>query len=499
MYGACEAALRAGPEVLAHARRDGSAGVVVETWLGPPAGAAPGGLDYAGNASGVAEVREDAAYPKEVQILLANGTSYPLEPQADRYAFLESDRPVSDALLETPEWTDPEGKGIDSLVDATAEVWPAVQQSLAATKELAATGTLEDTFAELEKCLEAASAGGGVIPDLALDPAYKDASQWLCGSNGYNATTNECNAVGGTDVVTNVYVNACLGFLCLVGFGLLRTTIKVYRGRLLSPQTAVKPDPLPGKSWRQGWDWIVPVLAEPEIDMLESSGLDAVMMLRILMLCAQVFTPAAVLFCAVLIPINKWSRDYNVANCANPSPDQTLQLSISNVCNGSPILWVHFFFVYVFLAWAGFILYQHYKTYVKLRHWHISCYSSVNKWQAKYLTDSRGISADAYLNPPDAASPASARGPAARPAGRTLGFAAMAAQWIKPDKFLDREGEEVAKFKEREQVRRRLGRIPLTPPSPLPAGSVADPAVVAGPSTPRQHRRSPRSSSKGSP
>ena len=496
MYRACEATLQAGPEVLAHALRDGNAGVVVGAWLGPPAGAAPDGLVYAENASDVAEV--DQVYPTEVQILLANGTSYPLVPQANRRGFLESDRPVSDGLVETPEWTDPEGKGIDSLVDATAQVWPAVEKSLAAAKELAETGTLEDTFAELEKCLDEAAAGdgGGYIPDISNDSGFKEASQWLCGSNGYNATTNECNAVGGTDVVTNVYVNACLGFLCLVGFGLLRTTIKVYRGRLLSPQTAVKPDPLPGKSWRQGWDWIVPVLAEPEIDMLESSGLDAVMMLRILMLCAQVFTPAAVLFCAVLIPINKWSRDYNVANCANPSPDQTLQLSISNVCNGSPILWVHFFFVYVFLAWAGFILYQHYKTYVKLRHWHISCYSSVNQWQAKYLTDSRGISADAYLNPPDAAIPASARGPAAaRPAAaRKLGLAAMAAQWIQPDKFLDREGEEVAKFKEREQVRRRLGRIPHSPLATAPRAPSLTPR-----STPLQHRRSPHVSSRGSP
>ena len=146
--------------------------------------------------------------------------------------------------------------------------------------------------------------------------------------------------------------------------------------------------------------------------------------------------------------------------------------------------------------WAGFILYQHYKTYVKLRHWHISCYSSVNKWQAKYLTDSRGISADAYLNPPDAAIPASARGPAAaRPAAaRKLGLAAMAAQWIQPDKFLDREGEEVAKFKEREQVRRRLGRIPHSPLATAPRAPSLTPR-----STPLQHRRSPHVSSRGSP
>ena len=213
---------------------------------------------------------------------------------------------------------------------------------------------------------------------------------FFCGVQGLDESGKGCRTVTpAKGLIEAIYINVALGALCFLGFGLLRGWIKVYRARLLSPATSVKPKPLPLGGVRQLWSWVVPVLSQSEIEMLESAGMDAVMLCRFLMFCAQLFVPSAIVLCAVLLPANQYSNEYRCEEVFAPSEDAFLRLSMDNSCYSSPLLWLHAVCVYLFCGWGAFLLYQHYVAFAGLRHFHMSCYSPYNSWQARNLPSAK--------------------------------------------------------------------------------------------------------------
>jgi DNA-directed RNA polymerase III subunit RPC2 len=218
-------------------------------------------------------------------------------------------------------------------------------------------------------------------------------TNFFCGVQGLDESGKGCRTVTpATGLIQAIYINVVLGVLCFLGFGLLRGWVKVYRARLLSPATSVKPKPLPVGGVRQLWSWIVPVLSQSEIEMLESAGMDAVMLCRFLMFCAQLFVPSAILFCAVLLPANNASNEYRCQTPRPASEDSFLRLSMDNACERSQLMWLHAVCVYLFCGWGAFLLYQHYVAFAGLRHFHMSCYSPYNSWQARNIPSARSES-----------------------------------------------------------------------------------------------------------
>jgi len=284
----------------------------------------------------------------------------------------------------------------DTLKNSTDKAFNKVDDALWPLRRLAADGALV-----LENMTTIYSNGtvvnyesGSVEPSFSLEVELENsttlAQNFFCSVQGLDESGESCRTVTPADgLIQAMYINIALGALCVIGFGILRGWIKVYRARLLSPATSVKPKPLPLGGFRQLWSWVIPVLSQSEIEMLESAGMDAVMLCRFLMFCAQLFVPTAIVFCAVILPVNTVVNVYRCETPQSPNEDLFLRLSLDNACDFSPLLWIHAVFVYIFCGWGAFLLYQHYVAFAGLRHFHMSCYSPYNSWQARNIPSAK--------------------------------------------------------------------------------------------------------------
>ncbi|XAR65227.1 hypothetical protein NMG60_11009274 [Bertholletia excelsa] len=117
---------------------------------------------------------------------------------------------------------------------------------------------------------------------------------------------------------------------------------------------------LPSTGWvRRAWQ-------PSEEELLASSGLDAVVFMRIIIFSLRVFCLAGIIGVFVLLPVNcsgNQLQDIDFANLTDYSLDV---FSISNVNNGSKKLWIHFSAVYIVTIFTCYLLYCEYK-YVSLK------------------------------------------------------------------------------------------------------------------------------------
>ncbi|MEW5307504.1 MAG: hypothetical protein WDW36_009894 [Sanguina aurantia] len=109
-----------------------------------------------------------------------------------------------------------------------------------------------------------------------------------------------------------------------------------------------------------------------DADIIKTAGLDALMVLRMHSMGLQLFLPWSVLGCAVLLPLYYVvGADLTVENLHGGG--QTLarstlmKFTISNLDQGSALLWVPFFIVTLFTWHACWVLLLHCKSYVELR------------------------------------------------------------------------------------------------------------------------------------
>ncbi|UPQ98976.1 calcium-dependent channel protein [Chloropicon primus] len=284
-----------------------------------------------------------------------------------------------------------------------------------------------------------------------------------------------CNEpISAADVGVSAIVNSVLGVTSFLAFGVLRTRIKVYRARLASPATTVKPPKLPEGGVMQIFSWIPPVLKMSDQALLASAGLDALMYSRFLMLCVQFFLPVSVLSCGVLLPIHftAMGDGYNRCESTFENDDRLIRTTVSNMCVGDPLLWVHFIFVYIVLAWAMWLLQKHYVAYSSLRHHYIGIPQKPNRWFDRYIKEGGTIdelrspsitvasNEDEFLSPTQPSEceelgAVTSPDPSARSLGQTgrksslkdivlsiSSWGDTAKAWFKPDKLLNHKGEE---------------------------------------------------------
>ena len=303
------------------------------------------------------------------------------------------------------------------------------------------------------------------------------------------------NNITASDVGTSAIVNAILGLLSFLGFGILRSRIKIYRARLACPATTVKPPRLPEGGLSQIFSWIPPVLLMSDQSLLECSGLDALMYTRFLMLSVQFFVPISVVSLGVLLPVHYTAEGDGYNRCEYPNPkqnaDRLFRTTVSNMCPNEPLLWVHFVFVYLVLAWAMWLLQKHYVAYSSLRHHYIGIPQKPNRWFERYIDvkvggkeekDGMGDRKDEFCNTPTLAyvneefvSPRppvdfeSVEGTSESPptkdspqrsdslrniASSVAGWKDFAKAWFSPDKLLDHKGEEPEDIKVFNSIRR---------------------------------------------
>ncbi|KAE8023201.1 hypothetical protein FH972_008928 [Carpinus fangiana] len=165
-------------------------------------------------------------------------------------------------------------------------------------------------------------------------------------------------------LLTSVGINSGLCVLFFTLYSILRkqpSNYDVYIPRLLVEGTSTRRSGfnlerlIPSPGWvRRAWK-----LSEEEL--LSSSGLDAVVFMRIITFCLKVFLVAGIIGIFVLLPVNCTGdqlEDVDFVDFSNNSLDV---FTISNVASGSKRLWVHFCAVYIVTVFVCCLLYYEYK------------------------------------------------------------------------------------------------------------------------------------------
>ncbi|KAG8049097.1 hypothetical protein GUJ93_ZPchr0009g1264 [Zizania palustris] len=107
--------------------------------------------------------------------------------------------------------------------------------------------------------------------------------------------------------------------------------------------------------------WLAAAWRRTEDDIHAAAGLDGVVFVRIFAFSIKVFTAAAVLGVGVLMPVNFLGdqlRQIDFSDLPNKSVDL---FSVSNVQDGSNMLWLHFSAAYVITGVSCYLLYYEYK------------------------------------------------------------------------------------------------------------------------------------------
>jgi hypothetical protein len=113
-------------------------------------------------------------------------------------------------------------------------------------------------------------------------------------------------------------------------------------------------------------------------EFLASAGFDALVSVRVLSYGIALFVPLTIFGIGVLLPINYTGgyleQDYDALDSSTSSNSTTnytlvfLKMTISNIENGSPLLWVHCVFLFMFVFWACYLLLVFYEEHIAMQH-----------------------------------------------------------------------------------------------------------------------------------
>eukprot|EP00879_Flechtneria_rotunda_P027639 GHRR01029616.1.p1 GENE.GHRR01029616.1~~GHRR01029616.1.p1 ORF type:complete len:183 (+),score=20.31 GHRR01029616.1:253-801(+) len=141
-----------------------------------------------------------------------------------------------------------------------------------------------------------------------------------------------------SQIFTTMVVSGVAGALCLTAFCILQPYISVYRGRLWSPQVAIKPPVYTGPGFGKYIYWLWVTVSLKERELLATAGMDALVFERLIVFGLQLMVPLAVVSCALLIPIHATST--YLATTDHPiSRSNLMILTMSNMQPKTGILW----------------------------------------------------------------------------------------------------------------------------------------------------------------
>ncbi|KAG6396079.1 hypothetical protein SASPL_142218 [Salvia splendens] len=185
-------------------------------------------------------------------------------------------------------------------------------------------------------------------------------------------------------LVTSVGINTALCFLFFILYTILRnrpSNAALYLPRLVAEGNLREGNVFGLRKCLSSFSWVKRAWEATEAELLENSGLDAVVFMRIFVFELRVFQIATIIGIFILLPFNYMGNqlDIDFTDLANKSLET---FSISNVDDGSNRLWIHFTAVYIFTAVVCYLLYSEYDDIAALR---ISSFYS-SKPQPKQFT-----------------------------------------------------------------------------------------------------------------
>ena len=162
--------------------------------------------------------------------------------------------------------------------------------------------------------------------------------------------------------------------LSSVGFSLVISVVLIIVFSVLRPRNTVVYAPKvkyadekhqPPRLSNTPWAWIKPVIATKENDMIDRLGLDAVVFLRFLRMCRNMFIVLSIIGCGAIIPINVIGTNHTTRSSSEGTTNPLLRLTVAGL-QGS-WLYPHIAFGYVFTFIMLFFIWVNYKAVVRLR------------------------------------------------------------------------------------------------------------------------------------
>ncbi|EXC20026.1 Uncharacterized membrane protein [Morus notabilis] len=164
-------------------------------------------------------------------------------------------------------------------------------------------------------------------------------------------------------LLTSVGINSGL---CILFFGLYSILRKqplnneVYLPRLLAEGKSQRTSRFNLERLIPSTGWLKNAWSLSEDDLLASSGLDAVVFMRVITFSLKVFVFAGIIGIFVLLPVNCSGDKLDNIDLDNLSNNSLDVFTISNVNKGSKSLWIHFSAVYVVTIFVCYLLYYEY-------------------------------------------------------------------------------------------------------------------------------------------
>lgn len=145
-------------------------------------------------------------------------------------------------------------------------------------------------------------------------------------------------------LLTSVGINLGLCFLFFTLYSILRKqpgNAEVYAPRLVAEGKSQQSNDFNLDRLLPSAGWVTRAWRPSEAELLSSSGLDAVVFMRIFIFSARVFTFAVIMGVFILLPINYMGKQLSLD--FSDLPNKSLEsFTISNVNDGSNRLWIHF-------------------------------------------------------------------------------------------------------------------------------------------------------------
>ncbi|XP_021807452.1 CSC1-like protein At1g69450 [Prunus avium] len=165
-------------------------------------------------------------------------------------------------------------------------------------------------------------------------------------------------------LLTSLLINSGLCVLFFTLYSILRkqpSNYEVYMPRLLAEGESNTSSIFNLERLIPSPDWVKTAWQLTEDDLLSSSGLDAVVFMRLINFSLRVFLFAGVIGVFVLLPINCSGNQLQYVDFTDLSNNSLDVFTISNVNNGSSKLWIHFVAVYLVTIFVCCLLYYEYR------------------------------------------------------------------------------------------------------------------------------------------
>ncbi|PNW73839.1 hypothetical protein CHLRE_13g574850v5 [Chlamydomonas reinhardtii] len=204
------------------------------------------------------------------------------------------------------------------------------------------------------------------------------------------------NNVSQESIVTGLWISTIIGAAVLILFCILQRSSQLYRYRLVTPNVRAPPPALKSAGFASLLDWAVKAIAVSDLDLVQSAGLDALIMVKLCSLGVQLFLPMAILGVCVLIPLH-WTGGETATTNAQHS--DFMRLTMANIMLKSKRFWVHLVFIYLYLGWAMLLLRWHYHQYLTIRqHYLRKGDANLNVWRTLYHDNPRGVGKEKALS-----------------------------------------------------------------------------------------------------